>query len=64
LGRRIGRYPVQLLMARKGDMTFANLLRHLRCNAAMQSNPRPFISSPGITARCAAGLTRGLLPHG
>ena len=34
-------YPVRLLMARKGDMTFENLLRRLRCNRCHAVKPAP-----------------------
>src|ERR1700728_3069309 len=46
-------YSVQLLLKRRSDMTFENLLRSLR--AAEQLSPRPSTSSRGITAQRAAG---------
>jgi hypothetical protein len=44
---------MQLLLKRRSDMTFENLLRSLR--AAEQLSPRPSTSSRGITAQRAAG---------
>ena len=34
-------YPVRVLIARKGDMTFENLLRRLRCKRCRAVKPAP-----------------------
>jgi hypothetical protein len=34
-------YPVRLLMKRKGDMTFENLLSRLRCKRCGRARPAP-----------------------
>jgi hypothetical protein len=34
-------YPVRLLMKRKGDMTFENLLSRLRCKRCGRARPTP-----------------------
>jgi hypothetical protein len=34
-------YPVRLLIKRRGDMTFENLVKRLRCNRCGKSKPAP-----------------------
>jgi hypothetical protein len=49
-------YPVRLLMQRRGDMTFENLLRRLRCKRCQAVKPAPVYLVAGITGRRAVGL--------
>jgi hypothetical protein len=39
--RRFGWRPVGLLITRKGDMTFENLIKRLRCKRCGRSHPAP-----------------------
>jgi len=40
-------YPVRLLMERKGDMTFENLLSRLRCKRCGRPRPAPVYLAAG-----------------
>ena len=53
-------YPVQLLIKRRGDMAFKDLVRRLRCKRCGRSNPAPVYVVAGASShsllRAGCGL--------